>query len=69
MAGRALFLEKEKVTDKFQVMLSANSLPDYLGAVSLHITFPPEYPFKPPSILIPSVFHPNVYPNDKLCIR
>jgi len=69
---KADFIQFVELSDgdlgKWQVMLDASSMPDYLGAVSLHITFPPEYPFKPPSIHIPSVFHPNVYCTDKLCI-
>jgi len=69
--------EKEYVKDvtlvdgdigKWQVLLNSSSIPDYMGSVTLNITFPPDYPFKPPAIHIPSIYHPNVYPSGKLCI-
>jgi len=53
---------------KWQVLLNSRSMPDYMGPVTLNITFPSDYPFKPPSIYIPSIYHPNVYPSGKLCI-
>ena len=52
-----------------QVILKSCTMPDYLGAVAMIISFPAEYPFKPPSISIPTIFHPNVYVTGKLCIR
>ena len=53
----------------FKVVLKKENMPIYMGSVSLHITFPPAYPFKPPSILIPTIYHPNVYVTGRLCIR
>lgn len=33
------------------------------------MTFPPDYPFSPPQFrFIPSIFHPNVYKDGRLCI-
>jgi len=53
---------------KWQVVLKSDILPDYLGSVTLHIKFPKDYPFKPPSVHIPSIFHPNIYVTGRLCI-
>ncbi|GMM28084.1 SCF E2 ubiquitin-protein ligase catalytic subunit [Martiniozyma asiatica (nom. inval.)] len=43
---------------------------DYDGAYfEGQLNFPDEYPFKPPSFrFTPSIFHPNVYPDGRLCI-
>lgn len=32
------------------------------------ITFPKEYPFRPPSVSFNNIFHPNVYQNGQVCI-
>lgn len=53
---------------KWQVVLKSGIMPDYLGTVTLHINFPKDYPFKPPTVLIPTIFHPNVYVTGRLCI-
>lgn len=43
---------------------------DYNGAYfDAILTFPDEYPFRPPNFrFTPSIFHPNVYPDGRLCI-
>ena len=44
-------------------------MPDYIGPLTLDISFPENFPFKPPCIKIQTIFHPNVYPDGRLCIR
>jgi len=51
----------------WQIMLK-EFLPEYLGALRLEVTFPSLYPFKPPVVKVPSIFHPNIYANGVLCI-
>ena len=44
-------------------------MPSFLADVQLCIKFPTQYPFQPPSVVIPSIFHPNVYAaSNRLCI-
>jgi ubiquitin-conjugating enzyme E2 G1 len=40
------------------------------GNFRCHLTFPPTYPLLPPSLkfLNPIPFHPNIYPDGRLCI-
>jgi ubiquitin-conjugating enzyme E2 R len=39
------------------------------GVFQLHMTFPPEYPMAPPALRFTSDFwHPNVYPDGRVCI-
>ncbi|KAF2864224.1 ubiquitin-conjugating enzyme [Piedraia hortae CBS 480.64] len=39
------------------------------GAFKLEMTFPEEYPTKPPKCkFVPPLFHPNVYPSGTVCL-
>ncbi|KAJ3214640.1 E2 SUMO-conjugating protein ubc9 [Dinochytrium kinnereticum] len=39
------------------------------GVYTLHITFPEDYPQKPPKCkFVPALFHPNVYPSGTVCL-
>jgi len=72
MVRKSEYVAEVSICDKdigsWQILLKSECLPDYLGALKLEIKFPVEYPFRPPTIKIPSVFHPNVYGSGLLCI-
>jgi len=42
-------------------------IPDY-GLVLAIITFPENFPFSPPTVSIPRIFHPNVFKDGTLCL-
>ena len=53
----------------FKVQLKSECMPTFLADVKLCIKFLNQYPFQPPSVVIPSIFHPNVYAvSNRLCI-
>jgi ubiquitin-protein ligase len=55
---------------KWRVYIQAPTETPFEGGIfETNITFPPEYPMLPPEmIFISEMFHPNVYPDGKVCI-
>ena len=53
---------------KWQVRFKDECMPDFLRHLVICMKFPIDYPFKPPQISIPNIFHPNVYSTGSLCI-
>jgi len=55
---------------KWRVYISAPEDTPFEGGVfETQITFPPEYPMLPPEmVFISQMWHPNVYPDGKVCI-
>jgi len=38
------------------------------GIVNIHINFPKNYPFSPPRVNIPRIYHPNIYKSGDVCL-
>lgn len=58
----------EKNISEWNVLLAPSKEPFNKAAFRLKITFPLEYPFKPPSIVFAKpIYHPNVEENGRTC--
>lgn len=56
------------VIEALQASVSSASRPDR-APCDTHRAFTPDYPTKPPKVSFdPPLFHPNVYPDGKICL-
>ncbi|EJW01757.1 hypothetical protein EDEG_03724 [Edhazardia aedis USNM 41457] len=65
-----LFRRDEQNIFEWEALLTAPEQSNYEGGVfHLRITFPNEYPFKPPKIVfLTKIYHPNINSNGVICL-
>jgi len=55
---------KDDDISEWKVYLSVTNY----GDLVIHISFPKNYPYSPPRVVIPKIYHPNIYKTGNLCM-